>query len=57
MQCIVSVNYHDTLNSLEPVEYECDIKLVIRKLVWRINILCISCEIVIRWMPKDFPEN
>ena len=39
-------------NSLVPERCSC-LKLVIFKLIWRINILNISCKIAPRWMPQD----
>ena len=36
-----------------------NLKFVIFKLVWRIDILSISCEITLRWirMPQDLPDD
>ena len=43
-------------NSLAPGRRGCNIKLTIFKLILRIDILCISCEIALKWMPQDFAD-
>ena len=45
------------LNSLVPGRCGCNLKLVIFKLTSRLDILSISCEIALRWMPKDFTDD
>ena len=48
---------HSVFNSLAPGRCGCYLKLVIFKLVSRINILSISCEIVLRWTPQDVTDD
>ena len=51
-------NCHRTcLNSLAPRRCGCYLKSVIFKLVSMINILSISYEIVLRWMPQDLTDD
>ena len=45
------------VNSLAPGRCGCYLKLVVFKLVSRINILSISCEIVLRWTPQDLTDD
>ena len=47
----------ESINSLVPGICGYYIKLVIFKLVSRINILSISCEIVLRWTPQDLTDD
>ena len=44
-------------NSLAPGRCGCYLKLVIFKLVSRINIMSISCKIVLRWTPLDLTDD
>ena len=44
-------------NSLVPGRCRCDIKFVIFKLISRIVILSISCEIALRWMSLEFTNE
>ena len=44
-------------NSLAPGRCGCYLKSVIFKLVSQINILSISCEIVLKWMPPDLTDD
>ena len=39
------------INSLTPGRCSCNLKLIIFKLMSRIDVLSLSCEIVLRWMP------
>ena len=45
------------INSLVPGRCGCNLKLVIFKLTARVDILSISCEIALRWMPQDFIDK
>ena len=45
------------VNSLSPGTYGCNLKLVIFKLKSRTDILSISCEIALRWMPQDLTDE
>ena len=45
------------LNSLASGRCDCNFKFVIFKLIPWIDILSISCEIAIRWMPLDLPGD
>ena len=53
----ITVIYNSTLikqlNSLTPGRCGCNLKSVMFKLISRIDILSISCEIAPRWMPQD----
>ena len=40
-------------NSLTPGTYSCSLNLVIFKLISTIDIMSISCEITVRWMPRN----
>ena len=40
-------------DSLAPGRFVRNLELVIFKLILKIDILSISCEIALRWMPKD----
>ena len=42
-----------------PCRYGCNLKLtlVIFKLISRIDILSLSCEIALRWMPQDLTDD
>ena len=44
-------------NSLAPGRCRCDLKLVIFKLIPRIHIWSIFCEIALRWMPQDLTSD
>ena len=44
-------------NSLAPGRCVCNVELVIFKLIPRRNILSISCEIALMWMPSDWLVN
>ena len=37
--------------------YGCNLKLVIFKLISEIDILSISCEIILMWMPQDLTDD
>ena len=43
-----------SFNSLAPGRCRCNLQLIIFKLISMINILSISCEITLRWMPQNF---
>ena len=45
------------VNSLAPGRYGCNLKLVIFKLISRVDILKISCEVAIRWMLQDLIDD
>ena len=45
------------LNLLVPGRCRCNLKLVIFKLMSRVDILSISCEIALRWMPQDITDD
>ena len=46
-----------TLTQLAPGRCGCYLKKVIFKLISRINILSILCEIVLSWMPQDLTDD
>ena len=41
------------LCSLAPEKCVCNLKLIISPIIWRTDTLRISCEIALRWMPRD----
>ena len=45
------------VNTLAPGRCGCNLKLVIFKHTSRVDILSISCEIALRWMPQDFTDD
>ena len=45
------------VNSLVPGIWGCNLKLVIFKLMSRVDILSISCKIAFRWMPQDYTDD
>ena len=45
------------LNSLAPGRCGRNLKLVISKLIWRTDILSISCETALIWMSLDFTDD
>ena len=45
------------LNTLTPRTHSCNLKLVILKLISRINILRITCEIACKWIPQHFTDD
>ena len=45
------------VNSSVPVRCGCNLKLVIFKLRSMIDVFCISCEIILRWMPQDLTNK
>ena len=49
--------YYCHKNSLAPETYNCYLKEVIFKGMSGIDILCISCEIILRWMPQDMTDD
>ena len=54
------VKCHETwwhLNSMVPGRWGCNLKLVISKLIWKINSLSISREIALRWMLQDLIDD
>ena len=48
---------HGKLYSSAPGRCSCNLKLVVFQLIWGIDIVSISCEIAIRWMPQDFVDD
>ena len=44
-------------NSLVPDRCGCNLKLGIFKFTSKVNILSISCEIALRWMPQEFTDD
>ena len=44
-------------NSLSPGRYGCNLKWVILKLIWRIDILKVSCQIALMWMQQHFTDD
>ena len=44
-------------NSLVSGRCGCYLKLIIFKLIWRIDISSISCEIALKWMPQDLTDG
>ena len=52
-----SVMTDPCLNSLAPGRCGYYLKLIIFKLASRINVLSVSCEIVLRWMPEDLTND
>ena len=51
------VAWSDNLNSLAPGRFDYSLKLVTFKLISKINILNIFCEIAIRWMPQNLTDH
>ena len=51
------VNVDNLFNSLAPRTCGCDPEFVIFKLLSRIDIMSISCEIVVRSMPQDLTDG
>ena len=49
--------YKTTVNSMAPERYGCNFESVIFKLISRIDISSILCEIVLKWMPQDLTED
>ena len=45
------------VNSLAPGTLNYNLKLVMFKLISRIDILSVSCEIALRLMPQDLTDN
>ena len=45
------------VNSLVPRRCGCNLKSIIFKLISRTDVLCISCEISLRWMPEDLTDD
>ena len=45
------------VNSLAPERCDCNFELVIFKLISKIDILGISCEIALRWMLEDLTDD
>ena len=45
------------ISSLSPERCSCNLEIVIFKLISRMNILSISCEIVLIWMPQDLTDD
>ena len=43
----------DSVNSLAPGRYSCDLKLIIFKLISRVDILSFSFEFAPMWIPQD----
>ena len=52
-QCAISRCFY----SLVPGRFGCNLKLIIFKLTSRVDILSISCEIALSWMPQDFTDD
>ena len=52
-----SVMITQCVNSLAPGRWDCDLKLIIFKLISMIVILSLSCEIALRWMPHNLTDN
>ena len=44
-------------NLLVPGRFGCNLELVIFKLTSRVDMLSISCEIALSWMPQDFTDD
>ena len=49
---IFMVHYHIGNSTLS-----CYLKLVIFKLITKIDILSIACKIALRWMPQDLTDD
>ena len=45
------------VNSLDPGRCGCNLKFAIFKLIWRGDLLSISCEITLRWMTQDLSDD
>ena len=45
------------INSLAPGRWGCNLKLIIFKLMWKTDILSISCEIVFRLLPHNLTDD
>ena len=56
MKFVIS-NFQADFNSLAPEGFDYSLKLVNFKLISMMNILCILCEIVIRWMPQHLTDH
>ena len=56
--CIkLKTSWNTKFNSLAPGRSGSNFKLVIYKLISRIDILSISCETALRWMPQDLIDD
>ena len=56
----LKLSYIEIINSLVSGRSWCNFKLVIFKLMSRVDTFCIlstSCEIALRWMPQDFADD
>ena len=56
LKIITADNLAMDINSLAPGEIDYSLKLGNFKLISRINIVSIFCEIPIRWMPQDLTD-
>ena len=58
-QCFWCLSHHKLtlIFSLVSGRCDCNLRLLIFKLMWRIDIQRISCEIARRWMPQDLTED
>ena len=58
---LMLIQFSDTAtqwdNWLAPMRFGCTIWLVISKLISTVDILTISCEIALRWMPQDLTDD
>ena len=53
----IPIDCFSVINSLVPARCRCNLKLVIFILMARVDILGISCEIALRWLPQDFIDG